>query len=62
MTLLTNMFLLQKELNFSRLLLSQKKLALGLTAPEDYLQVTRQSLKALDEMEKCKKLLKFNCG
>jgi hypothetical protein len=35
---------LQKELNFSRLLLSQKKLAAGLIAPEDYLHITRQSI------------------
>ena len=43
-------------------MLAQKKLVAGLVSTEDYLLTTRQSLKALDEMEKCKKLLLFNCG
>jgi hypothetical protein len=52
----------QKELNFSRLMLAHRRLLSGLTSTEEYLQSTRQSLKTLDELEKCKKLMLFNCG
>ena len=53
---------IQQELNFSRLLLSQQDLESGRVGRTEYSIATRQSLKALDELEQCKKLIQFNCG
>ncbi len=51
----------QKELHFGILILNQKDLEAGLVDRETYLDVTRISMKALDELERYKRTIKFNC-
>ncbi len=51
----------QKELHFGRLILNQKDLEAGLVDRETYLETTRISMKALDELERYKNSIKFNC-
>ena len=49
----------QKELNFCRLLSYQQDFEAGTMGREEYLVKSRQSLAALDEVEKYKKLVQF---
>jgi len=52
-----------KELHFSKLLLSQRDLAEGKMSRDEYLKTSRQSLTALNEVEKHKTVLtQFPCG
>lgn len=50
----------QKELHFSTLMLARSDLKYGLLDRETYLETTRISMKALDELDRYKKLIKFN--
>lgn len=50
----------QKELHFATLMLIQRDLQSGLVDRETYLETTRISMKALDELERYKNLIKFN--
>ena len=50
----------QKELNFCRLILYQQDLSAGLISREDYLNKSRQALLALDDVERCKRLIQFS--
>ena len=53
----------QKELHFTRLLLCQQDLEEGKIGRVDYLAKTRQSMSALQEIDKHKQqLVSFNCG
>ena len=49
----------QSELNFSRLYLSQQDFQCGLLCKEEYLARSRQSLAALEEVQKNKRLVQF---
>eukprot|EP00093_Oithona_nana_P005600 05600.XXX_90784_92820_1 [CDS] Oithona nana genome sequencing. len=50
----------QKELHFATLMLIQRDLQSGVVDRETYLETTRISMKALDELERYKNLIKFN--
>jgi hypothetical protein len=52
---------IQKELHFTTLVLNQQSVESGLIDRETYLEVTRISMKALDELDRYKSLIKFNC-
>ena len=50
----------QKELHFSKMMLARIDLKCGLLDRETYLETTRISMKALDELNRYKNLIKFN--
>ena len=50
----------QKELHFATLMLLQRDLQSGLVDRETYLESTRISMKALDELDRYKNMIKFN--
>lgn len=52
---------IQKELHFGTLVLTQRDMEFGIVDRETYLEVTRISLKVLDELERYKNKIKFNC-
>ena len=52
---------IQKELHFSTLILNQMDMESGLTDTLTYSDVYRISMKALNELERQKSQIKFNC-
>ena len=51
---------IQKELHFTFLLVNQRDLQSGVVDRESYLDLARISMKALDELDRYKKSIKFN--
>ena len=51
----------QKELHFTRMVVNQRDLEAGNVDRETYLEESRISMKALDELDRYKSSIKFNC-
>ena len=51
----------QKELHFANLLINQRDLQIGATDRESYFDVYRKSMKVLEELQRYKSRIKFNC-
>merc|ERR1719464_1973491 len=51
----------QKELHFSNLVINQRDMQAGLMDTETYLEKSRTSMKVLDELDRYKNSIKFNC-
>lgn len=51
----------QKELHFTTLVVNQRDLHIGFLDRETYLNESRISMKALDELDRYKSNIKFNC-
>ncbi len=51
----------QKELHFTNLVINRQDLQHGILDPETYLEESRISMKALDELDRYKSNIKFNC-
>ena len=52
---------IQKELHFANLMINQRDLQIGTTDRESYFEVYRISMKVLDELQRYKNRIKFNC-